>query len=103
VVGPDRGPHHLDRLIVVGDPSLHHEVVVLLIKTAEAHHAATGGPNPRWAEWYAEHAAYDLNRLLDSEMTVGELADWLAQADVRYRNENPAESWPKAYASWLLT
>ena len=101
--GPDRGSHHLDRLIVVVDPSLHHEVVVLLIKTAEAHHAATGGPNPRWAEWYAEHAADSLNRLLDSEMTVSELAEWLAQADMRYRKENPAASWPKAYASWLLT
>ncbi|HSJ82288.1 MAG TPA: hypothetical protein VLA91_00575 [Acidimicrobiia bacterium] len=90
------------RLVVVADPSLHHEVVSVLINTAKAHHDATGGPNPGWAEWYAEHAVDELNQVLGSEMTVIELAEWLAQADIRYREEKPEESWPKAYASWLL-
>lgn len=89
-------------LVVVVEPSLHHEVVSVLINTAKAHHDATGGPNPQWAEWYAEHAVDDINQLLSSEMTAIELAEWLAQADLRYREENPEESWPKAYASWLL-
>jgi hypothetical protein len=89
-------------LVVVVEPSLHHEVVGVLINTAKAHHDATGGPNPQWAEWYAEHAVDDLNRLLGSDMTAIELAEWLALADLRYREENPEESWPKAYASWLL-
>lgn len=84
------------------DANLHHEVVSLLINAAKAHHDATGGPNPRWAEWYAEHTVDDLNQVLGSEMTFTELAEWLAWADMRYREETPEESWPKAYASWLL-
>jgi hypothetical protein len=89
-------------LVVVVEPSLHHEVVGVLINTAKAHHDATGGPNPQWAEWYSEHALDDINRLLGSDMTAIELAEWLTLADLRYREENPEESWPKAYASWLL-
>jgi hypothetical protein len=97
-------PAHTEGIdsVVMVDSALHQEVVGVLINTAKAHHAATGGSNSGWAEWYADHALDDLNRVLDSEMTLTELADWLAQADIRYRDENPEESWPKAYASWLL-
>lgn len=86
----------------VSDRSTHHDLVGLLVRTAKAHHAATGGPNPDWASWYAEHAVDRVNELLDHEMSVAELAAWLHEADTRYRAEEPEESWPKAYASWLL-
>ncbi|MEX0863978.1 MAG: hypothetical protein WD269_03785 [Acidimicrobiia bacterium] len=78
------------------------ELMGVLVETARAHHAATGGPNPRWAEWYANNAIHELNRLLDSEMTVDELTDWLIEADRRYTAEQPDKSWPRAYATWLL-
>lgn len=78
------------------------ELMGVLVETARAHHAATGGPNPRWAEWYANNAIHELNRLLDSEMTVRELTDWLIGADRRYTSEQPDKSWPRAYATWLL-
>ncbi len=58
--------------------------------------------NPQWAEWYAEHLIDDVNRVLNMNMSVDELAGWLIGADRRYREEDPEWSWPKVYASWLL-
>lgn len=79
----------------------HDEVVGFLVATAKAHHAATGGVNPRWARWYAEHLLNDLNRALDADMSVDQLEEWLTAADVRYRLDPQELSWPKAYAAWL--
>lgn len=73
-----------------------------LKETARAHHEATGGVNPAWAEWYAEHLIDDVKELSKREMTVQELSVWLADADRRYRAEPPEMSWPRAYATWLL-
>lgn len=79
-----------------------HELIGYLIETARAHHAATGGVNPQWAEWYAARAIDDVNGVISSEMSSEELASWLAEADERYRSEAPDMSWPKAYATWLI-
>lgn len=73
-----------------------------LVATAEAHHAATGGINSRWARWYAEHVVDDLNEALEAQFNVEALEAWLADADHRYRNEPQTRSWPKAYAGWLI-
>lgn len=72
------------------------------IATAKAHHTATGGVNPQWASWYAERLVDDVNGILETEMTVAELTDWLTEADLRYRATDQTVSWPKAYATWLL-
>lgn len=77
-------------------------IVGHLVEVARAHHAATGGANPRWARWYSERLVDVLNDALDSEMDVDDLEEWLLQADTRYRAETPPMSWPKAYAGWLL-
>jgi hypothetical protein len=74
----------------------------VLVHTARAHHEATGGPNPSWAEWYAHHAVAEINELLDRRMSEPELAEWLAAADRRYLAEQPEQSWPRAYATWLM-
>ena len=73
-----------------------------LVRTAKAHHEATGGTNPAWAQWYAEYVVDDLNEALGSDMEVDDLASWLAEADRRYREEPQENSWPKAYAAWLM-
>jgi hypothetical protein len=78
------------------------EIVHHLVGTAQAHHEATGGVNPGWARWYAEHLVDDLNEKLGSSMELDELADWLEVADRRYREEPQEHSWPKAYAAWLM-
>lgn len=79
------------------------EVVGHLVATARAHHAATGGTNPQWARWYAEHLIDELNSTLHSDMDVEELERWLVEADRRYRDQSQTTSWPKAYATWLIT
>lgn len=84
------------------DQETKNRLIELLVKTARAHHAATGGENPRWATWYAEHSVDEVNDLSDLQMSISELAAWFSEADRRYRSEEPEESWPKAYASWLL-
>ena len=78
------------------------ELMGVLVETARAHHEATGGINDRWPEWYADRAVDRVNRLLGSEMTASELAEWLAGADRRYKQDGPEMSWPRAYATWLL-
>ena len=77
-------------------------LVERLKATARAHHEATGGVNPAWAEWYAEHMIDDISEFSKKEMTVEALSEWLAEADRRYRSETPDMSWPRAYATWML-
>lgn len=89
-------------VLVVSDTEARSELMGYLITTANAHHEVTGGVNPQWAEWYAGDLIGDVNRVLDADMSVDELAEWLIGADRRYREEGPEMSWPKAYASWLL-
>ncbi len=85
----------------MAQPDSFDEIVGYLVETAKAHHAATGGVNPKWARWYAERLLDDLNTALDVEMDVDELEAWLVAADRRYREEPQTVSWPKAYAAWL--
>ncbi|HEU4319727.1 MAG TPA: hypothetical protein VFS66_06560 [Acidimicrobiia bacterium] len=74
----------------------------VFVETARAHHAETGGSNSEWAKWYAGRALDEVNRILGAEMTADDLAAWLAAADRRYTQESPDQSWPRAYATWLL-
>ena len=80
----------------------HSDLMGLLTRAARDHHAATGGPDPEWAEWYGEHLINDVNRVLNTELSAAELAEWLTSADRRYREKQLEESWPEAYALWLL-
>ncbi len=89
-------------VLVMTDSEALSELVGYLVSTAKAHHEATGGVNPQWAEWYAEHLINDVNSVLDADMHIDELAQWLIRADRRYHESSPELSWPKAYASWLL-
>ncbi len=86
----------------MGESDQFEEIADLLVATAKAHHATTGGANPQWARWYAEHVIDDLNRVLGAELDVETLEGWLTDADRRYRNEPQTRSWPKAYAGWLI-
>ena len=87
----------------MSDSETFDKIVHHLVRTAQAHHEATGGVNPAWAQWYAERLVNDLNEVLGSEMEVDGLADWLTEADRRYREEPQDHSWPKAYAAWLMS
>lgn len=83
-------------------PDTMHQLIGHLIDTARAHHEATGGINPQWAQWYAARLIEPVRQLVDDQMTVDDLALWLEDADRRYQDEDLDVSWPKAYAGWLL-
>ena len=86
----------------MSDSNLLDAVADRMVTTARAHHEATGGANPQWARWYAEHLIDDLNETLQSDMEIDELERWLTDADRRYREEPQTGSWPKIYAGWLI-
>ena len=73
-----------------------------MVRTAQAHHAATGGVNPQWAEWYAEKMVDELNQAQSRQWSTSDLAAWLTAADERYRSSDQDVSWPHAYADWML-
>lgn len=81
--------------------NLYRSLVGLFIETAEAHHEATGGPNPQWADWYANRMIDSLREVSGTEMTETELRDWLVAADRRFRAEPQEKKWPMAYAEWM--
>lgn len=83
------------------DSNLYKSLVGLFIETARAHHQATGGVNPQWAEWYAHRMIDSLREITGSGITEVELRDWLIAADVRYNTEPQSQGWPKAYAEWM--
>jgi hypothetical protein len=84
------------------ETTIHRDLRRLLGDTARAHHAATGGPDPQWARWYAEYLDDQIGSVLGSTPSVDTLTDWLTRADARYRSEEQEESWPSAYATWFL-
>ncbi len=59
----------------MNEPDPTYELMGVLVETARAHHAATGGPSPEWAKWYAERALDEVNRIVGAEMTAADLAD----------------------------
>ncbi len=77
------------------------ELKELLKATARAHHAATGGVNLNWAEWYAEHLYGALPTLIGATPSISEVAEWLTSADIEYRAEDRGTSWPRYYAGFI--
>lgn len=74
----------------------------LLGGTARAHHEATGGVNPGWADWYAEHLHSDIAEFVGYQPTIETIAGWLARADEIHRAERADEKWPPVYAELIL-
>jgi hypothetical protein len=73
----------------MSDTQARSELVGYLVTTAKAHHKATGGVNSQWAEWYAEHLIDDVNRVLDADMSVDELAEWLIEQTADTAKKTP--------------
>ena len=79
------------------------ELKELLKSAARAHHAATGGSNAAWADWYAKHLRDSIGPVIDADPTVEEIAGWLTAADLDYRTEERDVSWPRYYAGFILS
>ncbi len=77
----------------------------LLAETGPAHHQAfiaTNGEDPNWAEWYAEYLRMRLNTMLDTGLSVSELAALLTEAEAERSKHSPDAEWPRFYAEYLL-
>jgi hypothetical protein len=69
---------------------------------ARDHHEATGGTNPDWARWYADHLLGQVDELVGYSPDVDEIESWLIEADRLYRAESPESRWPFFYAELIL-
>jgi hypothetical protein len=74
----------------------------LLGRVARAHHEATGGVNPGWAEWYADQLQSDIAEFVGYQPAVDEIVEWLVRADEIHRAERSDEKWPPVYAELIL-
>ena len=79
------------------------EALARLIDAAgQAHHDAIGGADPQWPMWYADQMYPAVLEHVDSNPTVDELAQWLAEADELHRATAPEAPWAKAYADTII-
>lgn len=77
-------------------------LIAAFVAAAEAHHDATGGPDDRWAEWYARWLDGSVDRFLGMAPGPERLASWLIEADRRHRLAEPDRPWPASYAEFVL-
>ena len=80
----------------------------VLQRAAETHHVVyriVDGDDPDWASWYADWLVElsELPRLLGSKPVRSALVYELVRLDREYREQKPAEQWPRHYAGALLT
>ena len=80
----------------------------VLQRAAETHHVVyriVDGDDPDWASWYADWLVElsEHPRLLGSKPVRSALVYELVRLDREYREQKPAEPWPRHYAGALLT
>jgi hypothetical protein len=75
----------------------------LLGAAARDHHEEHGGdPAPTWADWYAGWLVGKIDDYVGFQPSVGQITDWLTEADERFRSEQPDTKWPYFYAELIL-
>jgi hypothetical protein len=86
-------------------PEVNQQLVALLERTAEDHHAAyqaTDGEDPEWPLWYAEHLIeLGIEALLSANLLKSELVYLLVRADRERGVEAPGSDWKRFYAAFL--
>ncbi|MEQ9692031.1 MAG: glutathione S-transferase N-terminal domain-containing protein [Bauldia litoralis] len=85
--------------------SLRQTLIDLFTATAEAHHeayAATGGNDPEWPLWYAEHLHAPLTEALDAGFTRSLLVYCLMNADLEHQARSPDTAWQAFYADHFI-
>jgi len=81
------------------------QLAQLFEETGHAHHeafAATGGVDPDWAIWYADHAVDRVNSLLGTELSRAELVYEVIGLSREQPVKAPDAAWPDYYASSLV-
>ncbi len=81
-------------------------LVELLEETGDAHHAAfehTGGADPAWAGWYAEHLLTVGGTAFGDAVSLKRLTELLELAQREWDAGPRSQPWPEFYASLILT
>ncbi len=80
-------------------------VAALLEETGRAHHeafAATGGDDPEWPLWYANHARDRLAEQFGLDYSRSQLVYCLMRADIEHRARAPESRWSDFYAREMV-
>ncbi len=86
--------------------SLPTQIADLLQETAHAHHQAyleTGGFDPEWPLWYAQHLQEKLSTLLNHPLTQSELVYHIIRLDKAYTTKARRQPWQEFYAQELIS
>ncbi|UCD23073.1 MAG: hypothetical protein JSW51_08370, partial [Gemmatimonadota bacterium] len=89
----------------MADKKLTARVEKLFHSVGKAHHKAyrdSGGADPEWPAWYAEHLHGELVNLVDSELSKSQLIYLLVLADKKRSKKKPKGDWPRYYAKFVL-
>lgn len=76
----------------------------LLAQTGAAHgeyeeRDLGGAYDQNWAQWYATYlVGYGFGNLLDTNVTVEQVRQWLQACDAAYKQEQPNIRWENYYA-----
>lgn len=84
---------------------LRDEIAELLRHTAEAHHKAfeaTGGADPDWPVWYAEHAKDAFAEKFGMKFSESQLIYCLMTADTEHQARAPDSDWTIFYANEIV-
>jgi glutaredoxin len=77
-------------------------LVDLFREAGQAHHAATGGDDPDWPIWYADHLQEPFAQRLDMNFHKSQLIYCLMNADFEHQARSPDSEWTEYYADQLL-
>lgn len=83
-------------------PQLHNRLADLFRHTAHAHQDAfrdTGGDDPEWPLWYADHLRRPLGEVLDTHFYKSQLIYCLMNADFEHTARAPETDWADFWAS----
>lgn len=87
------------------EPERIEKLTDLLQRASDAHHEAfadTDGTDPDWAAWFAGQIAEGFNGLLGSELSEGQIAALLGEAEQEHLMTAPGREWPGYYAEFFI-
>ncbi len=88
----------------MSDRELIKQLEALFQETGQAHHEAfveSGGEDPEWPLWYAEHALEKLKELLNVSFTKSQLVYLLLTASNEQQVRAPGADWAWYYARFF--
>jgi hypothetical protein len=89
----------------VAETAILQQIIDILVETVSAHHEAfgeSGGIDPEWPLWYAQHTREALCEALGANFTLSELVYLYLQLDGELRLRAPGAYWPAFYAKSMV-